>query len=52
VHIKIGRWKGADVTRSPEMEDCIRLARERGVPVRTVYEAALQAAQNLGTQAS
>ncbi|OQW96968.1 MAG: TIGR00299 family protein [Verrucomicrobia bacterium A1] len=49
VHIKIGRWKDADVTRSPEMDDCIRLARERGVPVRTVYETALQAAQTLKT---
>ena len=47
VHIKIGRWKGQDVTWSPEMEDCMRLARERGEPVRTVYEAAMQAAQAL-----
>lgn len=43
VRIKIGRWKGADITRAPEHEDCARLARDRNVSVRVVYEAALQA---------
>jgi len=40
VRIKIGRWKGRDVTRMPEMDDCIARAREHQVPVRHVYEAA------------
>ncbi len=45
VRIKIGRWKGEDVTWAPEMEDCIARARERGVPVRSVYESAQFAAK-------
>ncbi|HOW96648.1 MAG TPA: nickel pincer cofactor biosynthesis protein LarC [Kiritimatiellia bacterium] len=43
VKIKIGRWRGEDITFAPEMEDCLRLARERNVSVRTVYEAASRA---------
>lgn len=43
VRVKIGRWKGEDVTASPEFEDCHRLAQERGVAMRRVYEAAIQA---------
>ncbi len=38
-----GRLMGA----APEYEECVRLAREHGVPVRRVYEAALAAAQAL-----
>ncbi|MFH0954309.1 MAG: nickel pincer cofactor biosynthesis protein LarC [Verrucomicrobiota bacterium] len=45
VRIKIGRWKEQDVTWSPEMEDCVGRARERNVPVRSVYEASVEAAQ-------
>ena len=48
VSVKIGEWKGAIVVRAPEMEDCIRLARERNVSVRQVYEAAQQAARSQG----
>ena len=40
VRVKIGSWKGEDVTRSPEMDDCLRVAREYGVPVRQVYDEA------------
>jgi uncharacterized protein (TIGR00299 family) protein len=43
IRVKIGTWKGADVTRAPEFEDCARAAREQDVPVRAVYEAALRA---------
>jgi pyridinium-3,5-bisthiocarboxylic acid mononucleotide nickel chelatase len=43
VRIKIGAWKGRDVTRSPEYEDCVRCADRSGVPVRMVYEAAIAA---------
>jgi len=42
VKIKIGRWRGEDITFAPEMEDCLRLARERNVSARTVYEAAIR----------
>lgn len=46
VRIKIGRWRGEDITFAPEMEDCLRLARERNVSARTVYEAACRARPN------
>jgi len=41
VRVKIGAWQGADVTRAPEYEDCVKRAGEHGVAVRAVYEAAL-----------
>ena len=40
VRVKVGRWKGRDVTRSPEMDDCIARAREHNVAARTVYQSA------------
>ena len=40
VRVKIGLWKGKDITRSPEHDDCVRCAGLHNVPVRTVYEAA------------
>ena len=40
VKIKIGKHKGVVVTASPEIEDCRKLAREKGVAIRAVYEAA------------
>ena len=43
IRVKIGSWKGEDVTRAPEFEDCAKAAREHGVSVRAVYEAALRA---------
>ena len=42
VRVKIGTWKGHDITRMPEYEDCARLAGAAGIPVRAVYEAALR----------
>ena len=44
VRVKIGSWKGRDITRAPEHGDCARRADEAGVAVRLVYEAALAAA--------
>jgi pyridinium-3,5-bisthiocarboxylic acid mononucleotide nickel chelatase len=44
VRVKIGSRRGRPITRSPEYEDCLRLARQAGVPARAVYEEALQAA--------
>lgn len=44
VPVKVGRFHGRVVTRTPEFEACRRLAHEAGVPVRQVYEAALVAA--------
>ena len=40
VRVKKGRWKGREVTVSPEMEDCIARSAEHNVSVRQVYEAA------------
>lgn len=48
VRVKVGQWQGRDVTRSPEHDDCVRLAAARGAPVREVYESALRAAQPKG----
>ncbi len=44
VRVKVGRWRGDEVTAAPEMEDCIRLAAAANVAVRRVYEAASAAA--------
>ena len=46
VRIKIGTWRGEDVTFAPEMADCVRLAGERGLPVRAVYEEAVRRARS------
>ena len=40
VRVKVGMRGGAVVTASPEIEDCRAIATEKGVAVRTVYEAA------------
>ncbi len=40
VRIKIGRRNGVVVTASPEIEDCRTLAKENGIAVKDVYEAA------------
>lgn len=47
VRIKVGTWRGRDVVKSPEMDDCIRLAESGGVSVRQVYEQAKERAANL-----
>ena len=40
VRVKIGRMEEQILSASPEYEDCVRVARERGVPVKLVYQAA------------
>jgi hypothetical protein len=40
VRIKVGRRAGQVVTAMPEYEDCLRLAQDRGVAFREVYDAA------------
>lgn len=44
VRIKEGSFGGEIVQRSPEFEDCRRIALERGVPLKEVFEAARRAA--------
>jgi uncharacterized protein (TIGR00299 family) protein len=45
VGIKVGLLEGRVVSVSPEYEDCARVAREAGVPLRDVYEEALRLAR-------
>lgn len=37
VHSKRKRWAGVDLGGAPEYEDCARIAREHGIPLREVY---------------
>jgi uncharacterized protein (DUF111 family) len=43
VRVKRKRWRGEELGAAPEYEDCARLAREHGVPLREVYRLALDA---------
>ncbi|MEA2557663.1 MAG: pyridinium-3,5-bisthiocarboxylic acid mononucleotide nickel chelatase [Actinomycetota bacterium] len=47
VRVKLGVLEGVVVTASPEFEDCVKLAREAGVPARDVYEQALRLAREV-----
>jgi uncharacterized protein (TIGR00299 family) protein len=42
VRVKRKRWRGQDLGAAPEYEDCARLAREHGLPLREVYRLALE----------
>ena len=44
VKVKVSSYQGQVVTRSPEYEDCKRIAQERDVPLKDVYRAAELAA--------
>lgn len=43
VRVKLGLLDGEVINAAPEYEDCARLAREKGVPAKAVYEAARKA---------
>ncbi|HEY6001706.1 MAG TPA: nickel pincer cofactor biosynthesis protein LarC [Anaeromyxobacter sp.] len=43
VRVKVGRSAGRELGAHPEYDDCARLAREKGVPVKEVMAAALAA---------
>jgi len=45
VRVKKASAPDGSVNLAPEYEDCRRLARERGVPLKHVYQAALAAAR-------
>lgn len=45
VRVKVSSPEGPDPGVSPEYEDCRRAAREKGVPLRRVYQEALWAAR-------
>jgi len=52
VRLKVGRLGKEVVAVAPEYEDCARLARESGVPLWRVYQAALVAGHEQGVQRS
>ncbi|GAB4261266.1 MAG: hypothetical protein Kow0092_10680 [Deferrisomatales bacterium] len=43
VRVKVGRQGRKVVNRAPEFEDCLRIARASGTPIKEVYAAALAA---------
>ncbi len=43
IKVKVCSGPGAILTASPEYEDCARIAREKKVPLKTVYDAAKMA---------
>jgi uncharacterized protein (DUF111 family) len=43
VRFKVARLGGATVNYAPEFDDCLRIASERGVPVKDVQAAAIKA---------
>ncbi|MDO8127384.1 MAG: nickel pincer cofactor biosynthesis protein LarC [Candidatus Brocadiales bacterium] len=47
VKVKVGRLNGQIKNMSPEYEDCRRIAESKAVPLKTVYEAAMEATKNL-----
>jgi hypothetical protein len=44
VRVKVATGPDGHVNVAPEYEDCKRIARERGVPIKLVYQAAIAAA--------
>jgi uncharacterized protein (TIGR00299 family) protein len=43
IRFKVARRAGAVVNASPEFEDCVRVASDRGIPVKDVHAAAVHA---------
>jgi uncharacterized protein (DUF111 family) len=44
VRLKLARWEGRVVNLSPEYDDCRRLALEKGIPLKEVFEEAKRVA--------
>lgn len=47
VRVKLGRLHGEIVNVAPEHDDCAAVARVTGIPVKSIWAAALGAAQEL-----
>jgi uncharacterized protein (TIGR00299 family) protein len=47
IHFKLARWEGRLVNLSPEYDDCKRLALEKGIPLKDIFEEARKAAMTL-----
>jgi uncharacterized protein (TIGR00299 family) protein len=46
VRVKRKRWHGQDLGAAPEYEDCARLARAHGLPLREVYRMVLECVES------
>ena len=46
VAVKLGRLNDQIVQIAPEYESCADLAKKTGLPLREIYDAAMQAARN------
>ena len=44
IHVKIATLPDGSVKSAPEYEDCRHLAEHHGVPLRAVYQVAMEAA--------
>jgi hypothetical protein len=44
IRFKLARWEGKVINLSPEYEDCKRLATEKGIPLKEVFEEAREEA--------
>jgi uncharacterized protein (TIGR00299 family) protein len=51
IRVKIGSRDGKDLNLMPEYEDCVRAAREHGVPLKQVMQAAMVAAHDMRVEA-
>jgi uncharacterized protein (TIGR00299 family) protein len=51
IRMKIGSREGEDLNWMPEYEDCVRAAREHGVPLKQVMQAALVAVSDKKVEA-
>jgi len=40
IRFKVSRWEGRVVNLSPEYEDCKKLALEKGIPLKQIFEEA------------
>ncbi len=49
VAVKIGYWKGVEVTCSPEYEDCRRVAEETGRSLKEIMNEAITARESAGS---
>ena len=47
IRFKLARWEGAVINISPEYEDCKRLALERKIPLKVVFEEAKRLAATI-----
>ncbi|MBI5747975.1 MAG: nickel pincer cofactor biosynthesis protein LarC [Nitrospinae bacterium] len=45
VKVKIGKRKGAVISITPEYEDCKKIAEEKGIPIKYIYEKIISVAK-------